>query len=585
MSAPRRWLRTILAAGAVVVGAGALPAPAHAHPLGNLSINRYHGLRVQPDLLIDDAVVDVAELPTAQAQRTVDTNGDGVISTDELNRYGRDQCAAMQSKLTLSVDGVAVGFTLVSTSFVHRVGQASLPTGRLECRLEAPVDTSAVRSVRFTDSFLVDRVGWREVTAVGDGVSLINSSVPNASITDRLERYPADLLASPSAVSTADFDVRPGSGAVPQPTVTKAKQTFRIEGLGPMTTFVDKVTRSFNDLVGRRQLTLGVGLLAIALALVLGASHAVLPGHGKTVMAAYIAGRQGSVRDAVMVGATVTATHTGGVLALGLALTVSTTLAGEVVLGWLGVASGLLIAGLGFSLVMNARRGGQAWHGHSHGPGGHTHGSARRDHGHSHDEHPHPHPHDDHDHPHPHPQDHDHGHPRVGHDHDHPVNDNDHDSQHHADGDHLDAHRQVHGGLLVATATKTTEVATVLAESPSGHTHHTAKPVSRRGLFGMGIAGGLVPSPSALVVLLSAIALGRTAFGVVLVLAYGIGMAGTLTLAGVLLVRLRDRYTERSYSGRGRTLLRRWGKIAPFATALLVVVVGLGLVVRSLALV
>jgi nickel/cobalt transporter (NicO) family protein len=101
----------------------------------------------------------------------------------------------------------------------------------------------------------------------------------------------------------------------------------------------------------------------------------------------------------------------------------------------------------------------------------------------------------------------------------------------------------------------------------------------------MGIAGGLVPSPSALVVLLSAIALGRTAFGVVLVLAYGVGMASTLTLAGVLLVRLRDRYAERSSEGRGRTFLRRWGRIAPFATAFLVVVVGLGLVVRSLALV
>jgi nickel/cobalt transporter (NicO) family protein len=100
----------------------------------------------------------------------------------------------------------------------------------------------------------------------------------------------------------------------------------------------------------------------------------------------------------------------------------------------------------------------------------------------------------------------------------------------------------------------------------------------------MGIAGGLVPSPSALVVLLSAIALGRTAFGVVLVLAYGIGMAATLTMAGILLVRLRDRFAQRSVS-RGQTFLRRWARIAPFATAALVVVVGFGLVVRSLALV
>ena len=101
----------------------------------------------------------------------------------------------------------------------------------------------------------------------------------------------------------------------------------------------------------------------------------------------------------------------------------------------------------------------------------------------------------------------------------------------------------------------------------------------------MGVAGGLVPSPSALVVLLSAIALGRTVFGVVLVIAYGAGMAGTLTLAGVLLVRVRDRYAERRRAGRGSALVRRWGRLAPFATASLVVIVGLGLAVRSLALV
>ena len=135
---------------------------------------------------------------------------------------------------------------------------------------------------------------------------------------------------------------------------------------------------TFDDLIGRRDLTLGVGLLAIALALVLGASHALLPGHGKTVMAAYIAGRQGSVRDAVIVGATVTGTHTGGVLVLGLALTLSTSLAGETVLGWLGVASGVLVAVLGVGLLLSAARHrgtGLFGHGHTHGYrfGGHTH--------------------------------------------------------------------------------------------------------------------------------------------------------------------------------------------------------------------
>jgi ABC-type nickel/cobalt efflux system permease component RcnA len=93
-----------------------------------------------------------------------------------------------------------------------------------------------------------------------------------------------------------------------------------------------------------------------------------------------------------------------------------------------------------------------------------------------------------------------------------------------------------------------------------------------------------VPSPSALVVLLSAIALGRTVFGVVLVVGYGAGMAGTLTLAGVLLVRVRDSYRHRAPTepGRLRSFASRWTRLAPYLTAALVLVVGLGLAIRSL---
>lgn len=96
----------------------------------------------------------------------------------------------------------------------------------------------------------------------------------------------------------------------------------------------------------------------------------------------------------------------------------------------------------------------------------------------------------------------------------------------------------------------------------------------------MGVAGGLVPSPSALVVLLGAVALGRTWFGVLLVLGYGLGMAATLTLVGVLLVRMRDRL-----QGLERLRDRAWWFTAliPVLTATLVLIVGIGLAVRAAA--
>jgi len=460
-----------------------------------------------------------------------------------------------------------VTFTVSSSSFALRPGQAGLDTSRLECRLEAPADLRVARTVRFADAHLTGRVGWREINAIGEGTHLVDSPVPQTSVTDGLNNYPVDLLASPLDVREASLQVRPGSGSS---TVSADARTGpALHNTGVFTNVVDRVQRTFDDLVGRHRLTLGVGLLAVALALVLGASHAVLPGHGKTVMAAYIAGRQGSVGDAVVVGATVTGTHTGGVLALGAALTLSSSLAGESVLGWLGVTSGLLIAVLGVGLLRSAvRHRGTGLFGH-----GHTHGYDLDGRGHTHD--------------------HDHHHHHDGHHHDHAPAVQ--PAQLGVTTDRRALSRSAvlvgaGGGRSAGPPPDLVGASMTSAPPPPGpvaaHGADTPAPrraVSRRGLIGMGVAGGLVPSPSALIILLSAIALGRTWFGIVLVLAYGLGMAATLTAAGLVLVTVRDRYRRRPAGRTGRLAAvgQRWGRIAPYATAALVVVVGLGLVVRS----
>lgn len=549
-------------------------APADAHPLGNLSINHLDSLRFDETRVVDVAIVDTAEIPTAQAADQIDADGDGTASPDELERYGVVQCAAYRASLTLTVDDQPVNVNTSSTAFEYRPGQAGLQTTRLECEFEMQADLSTRRRVTFSNRFASDRVGWHEITAVGDGSTIVDSTVPSTSVTDGLTIYPLDLLSSPLDVRDARFDIAPGRSATAPASETQGVRTQPSvstfsRAIGPFSGAVERVNRIFNDLVGQRELTLGVGLLAIALALVLGASHALLPGHGKTVMAAYIAGRQGSVRDAVLVGATVTATHTGGVLVLGLALTVSTSLAGESVLAWLGVISGVMIAGLGAGLVRGAGRHSDAAHGDHH----HRHG--------------------------------------FGHSHSH--NTHSHTSRAHDHGTH--AHGEIAESLFDLAAPNRQELvlatrwdgngAIALADRPidlsafavgqaeantDGHAalhhhgHHAINKVSRRGLVGMGIAGGLVPSPSALVVLLSAIALGRTIFGIVLVIGYGVGMAGTLTLAGVLLVRVRERYRNRALPepGRLRSFAARWTRLAPYLTAGLVFVVGLGLAIRSL---
>lgn len=573
----RRVVMAALVGTVITVALGS--STVSAHPLGNFSVNHAHALAFSADGIVDDAVVDSAEIPTAQAESAIDTDGDGTTSPDEMSAYGQARCDALVDSMELTVDDMVVAFTVTDTSFERLEGAAGLTTTRLECRLDAAVDLTGVHDVNLRDDFESSRVGWHEITAVAAGVQLADSPVPTRSTTDGLRNYPVDLLSSPLDVRTATFRVEPGTDAGSAndqnaPT-TRADAGRSFSEGGPLAGVIDRITGVFDDLVGRRNLSFGVGLLAVMLATVLGASHAVLPGHGKTVMAAYIAGRQGTARDAFVVGATVTATHTGGVLILGLALTASSSLAGETVLAWLGIMSGLLIASLGASLLIATARHRtsgflQGHHHHSHGPG-HTHNhdhdnSHDHDHGHSHD-HGDVHDHDhDHDHSHAHDHDHDHSH------------DNDHGHSHdHGQPTHAEA--PPGDGIAVAARARTTHVQT----APTDLT--TPRRVSRRALVGMGVAGGLVPSPSALVVLLSAIALGRTAFGVLLIIGYGLGMAATLTAAGLLLVRVRDRYERRAAGRAARGIgaaAARWSRIMPYATAALVLLVGLGLAVRSL---
>jgi ABC-type nickel/cobalt efflux system permease component RcnA len=133
----------------------------------------------------------------------------------------------------------------------------------------------------------------------------------------------------------------------------------------------------------------------------------------------------------------------------------------------------------------------------------------------------------------------------------------------------------------VGTLERAEPVVEVTGESRRSDTPQAAEPRRRRsGLIGMGVAGGLVPSPSALIVLLGAIALGRTWFGFALVAAYGLGMAATLTATGLLLVKLAGRLDR--LAGVRSGLLGRLASLTPVATALVVVVLGIGLAIRSL---
>ena len=533
----RRALLRLGALLATVLGSGvlmlAVPNAASAHPLGNFTVSRYSGLVVSPDAVLVDHVRDLAEIPTAQRSPAVDTSGDDRLSAAELSVWAGGECREAAGALRLTVDGQRVGLQVARSAAETREGQAGLPTLRLECGLRAPVELAeGTTVVRLTDTTAGSDVGWKEMSAAGDGATVVNSSVPDRTRSGRLTSYPMNLLSSPLDDSTARLEVRPG-GTHLQPVAASGAPG------GVLTRGADALTLAFEGLAARTDGSPLAVLVAVLAAVALGAAHAVAPGHGKTVMAFYLSGRSdgGALRSAATVGATVTATHTAAVLLIGVAVSAGTAFAPARLYPWLTLVSGLLVLAVGASLLRTA--------GHAHG------------HSHGHD-HPHPHPHG-HGHPHPHPHGHGHPHPSTS-----------------------------SGGIATLERTETVTE----AHAHSGHEHrdhahpghdhaHPATP-SRRGLVAMGLAGGLVPSPSALVVFLAAAGLGHPWVGVALVVAFGVGMASTLAVVGLLVVRLRDRAEARVRAGAGRrlgTVLR----YAPLLTAAVVTLLGVGLAVRGLS--
>ena len=246
------------------------------------------------------------------------------------------------------------------------------------------------------------------------------------------------------------------------------------------------------QLLRRPDLGPGLVLLGIAMAVVFGAFHALSPGHGKTLVAAYLVGSRGTFRHAALLGASVTVTHTFSVFLIGIAtLFVSSYVVPEKIIPVLGVASGLSIFVIGAWLFWKRMQ--------ALLPAPHHH----------------------------HPHDHDHG----------------HDHHHHH-------HEHEHG--------------------PHTHTHAPAGDVTAGSLIAIGASGGLVPCPSAMVLMLSAIALGRTGLGLVLLIAFSLGLAGVLVAIGALVLYAKHWLPDPQGTSRGAFF-----RLVPVLSSVVIVVIGL----------
>ena len=534
--------RRLVASTTVLWLSLALPTIAFAHPLGNFTINQYVGLNISREIIHMDYVVDMAEIPAFQEIAALDSNGNGQPDSSEYAGYPADKCASLLPALNLVLNNRPLTFTLTSSSVEFPAGVGGLLTVRLTCAFQTSVAlTQGNSSLSFSNDAFPDRIGWNEIVVHANGVSL-HGDFATTSPSYRLTNYPTDLLTSPLDQRETEIGITAVVSAAQNETVIPSVQNASV---------LKDRNDAFTSLILMDEITFPALLLALAISFIWGAMHALTPGHGKTIVGAYLVGSRGTPKHALYLGLTTTVTHTLGVFIFGLiTLFAAQYILPETLFPWMTLLSGLFVVGIGLNLFIERFRasGVGSWlarlksnhvkSAQTYSPLQHTHATAmhashkyvltlpqERHHSHYFDDHPH--------------RDEIHAHT---HDHHH------HDHQHH------------HG------------------HGHSEHSHLPPEPetVTWRSLLGLGISGGLLPCPSALVVLLGAIALNRIGLGLVLVLAFSLGLAGALTVIGLAFL-YAGKFLER-FPSQGKLL-----NILPAFSALFISLIGLGIVVKALS--
>src|SRR5690349_11120161 len=193
MSTASLLRRLIVALGFAALVLPVATASVAAHPLGNFTINHYTGIRVSPDALLVDRVIDRAEIPTFQARAAMDIDGDGTISDAEATDWREAACASDSEQLQVTAEGPLV-LRVDASALGFPMGQGALTT-RLVCRYSAVLPaavTTAALSFRVDDRADDARIGWREIVVTGDATTIDDSDAPTASLSARLTSYPTD---------------------------------------------------------------------------------------------------------------------------------------------------------------------------------------------------------------------------------------------------------------------------------------------------------------------------------------------------------------------------------------------------------
>src|SRR5215470_12168028 len=368
----RIWMsRLILAALTLVIAS----LPLFAHPMGNFSINHYSRLHASQNHISVHTVLDYAEIPTFQLFGEWGVPADRTVAPVQIEAKVANHVKSLGRQLRILINGIPASFTLSNVQSEVAPGAGDLPILRISFDLSAPWKADFAR-IEFFDETYSERIGWKEIVVTAD--SALGFPEGNGFQVDRsgeLRHYPNDPLSSAPNVTAVSLPIAPApTGVFTEHVANPVVGTAAAGQTGFFSGSIVKGDR-LSEILGQRDLPLRMVLIGLAIAFVLGALHAMSPGHGKTLVAAYLVGNRGTARHAVFLGAIVTFAHTVGVFALGIVtLFASSYIVPEKLYPWMGLLSGIMIVVIGLNVFRGRlSRFQHEEHDHQHGPGGHTH--------------------------------------------------------------------------------------------------------------------------------------------------------------------------------------------------------------------
>lgn len=474
------------------------PADIYAHTI-NVTIAQA-GLQIE-------WVVKPGPLLTNFLWNEMDSDGDGTLSQAEAATWGNARAALITATLDdkpfpLLIDSVQLPADLRS----FQAGEEYI-TFNLSAAWPQDADNTH-RLILENGMEQKKSINWFYLTAAENTAFLFPTQKSHILAIDMIQER--GLISDPSSLLTA-WDS--GTPALPfgqeKDVVTETAEQV-VPELAQRTP-----QEILLDLVRQKEFSIPFYVFALVIALALGALHALTPGHGKTVVAAYLVGSRGTTLHAITLGSIVTLTHTGSVFLLGIiTLAASQYILPTTIIPLLEILSGILIVGLGFYLLWQrfldwrkTSRVAQAAIPSGDGNKARKYSLTPSTTG-----------------------------PKISGE--IKIEKPSANSHHHGDG-------------------KT-------------HSHTVPETITWRSLIALGISGGLVPCPDAIAILLVAIAINRILLGLALIISFSLGLAVVLIVIGLLMVNSRRLFDRVS-------LLDRLAPILPIVSAAIVLVLGVGL--------